>query len=441
MKRRSPYLMITTLFCVLFFSSCQKDDIISSSQNLRGNGYDPFDPINGILVPLAGNGYITKPASGGTETIASTGLTNWTNTKAITSTFFYVANPGELAVAIKASVPSGTSTVKVFLNGKAYTITDINGNASKNYRIGIMNIAQAGYVKLDLQGISNTNNSVFANVSDVVLYSSPTISATSLSFANNPATYNISRKGAEVRLQYTIPNGITPEWFYNEMIVPVSSDRLGTNFTSNGFDGGNSGVQITASGEKRMTFFVLNTPTGNAKIINTGAGVTEEVSGAGKLLYLAYNWTAGTPYKFLTRAMPDGLGGMSYSTWFYSSEESQWKFIATCSRPNVSNYLTGLYSSLQCVNTNNTYLSRRMSCINQWMYANGTWSEVTSATFKGDDIATNKQRLDYSASTDYYAFSLKNAGFVYDNNLALNSSLTRQATATAPTVDLNNLPQ
>jgi hypothetical protein len=419
-----------------------KDDALSpTSQRLGGTDPQVNDPFTGLLVPLAGNGYVTKPAPGGTEAITASGLSNWTNKNAVTSTFFHVGSTGELTIAFKAAVPSGTSVIKAFVNGKEYTITGVTGNTYKNYRITLLNITKQGYIKVDLQGVSNTNNAVFANVSDIVLISS-TLNPSSISFANNPATYDVTRKGAEVRMAYVMPNGTSPEWFYNEVAVSVGSDKAGTNYISNGFDGGNAGIQITANGEKRMTFFVSNTSAASAKLINKGGNVLEEPTAAGKSLYVNFDWSVGTSYKFLTQAKPDGSGNTVYSCWFYAPETDQWNFIGTCGRPNTNNYLSGLYSSLQGTNTDNTYLSRRVSYINQWIHANGSWSEMTTATFKGDDIvAANKQRLDYSASTSHYLFTLRNLGFAYDNNLPLNSNLTRLATGNAPTVDLNNLPQ
>lgn len=432
--------MMAALFCMLFITSCQKDDLVSPNNNPadRGGITDPIDPITGLMIPLAGNGYITKAASGGTEAITSTGLSNWTNTNAISSTFFHVSNSGQLVLAFRASVPAGVSSIKAVVNGQVYTINNVSGTAYRNYRIGLYTATRAGYIKVDLQGISNTSGGVFANVSDIVVFGSMPTSM--ISFANNTSTYDAARKGANIRLQYSV--GAAPEWFYNEMIVPVSSDKAGTNFISNGFDAGYAGVQITAANEKRVMFFVANPPmgTGAAKVVALGAGVTEQTLPEGKFMTMPYNWSSASSYKFLTRATSDGSGGMNYSTWFYSPSESQWKFVATCNQPNTSNKLTGLYSGLQCINTENTFQVRRVSCINQWSNNNGTWSEVTSATFAGDAIANTKQRLDYTASTDHYAFSMNNAGFAYDNNLPLNSSLTRMPTSTTPTVDLTNLP-
>lgn len=440
MKRKNPYLMMATLLCALFFSSCQKEaNVLPQGSTANRLLSDPIDPINtGMLVPLAGNAFITKPASGGTEAITSAGLSNWKNSNAITSTYFRIGTPGQLFIGINASVPSGTSTIKVIVNGVEFTVKNITGSTYSRYRVGLINITSAGYVKVDLQGVSNSNNSKFADVSDIVIYGPATQS--NVSFANDPAHYNDSRAGASVKLQYNIPSGTNAQWFYNEVTVPTAADKAGSNYISNGFDAGYAGLQVTTSGEKRITFFVSNTATNAAKLVRAGAGTTLDVTvRSGKSLYIPFNWAAGTTYKFITQAKSDLNGNTSFTSWVYTPEDAQWKLIASCSRANSGSYLTGLYSSLQGTNAENGFAGRSLRCYNQWINTNNTWTEVTEATFKGDATAMNNQRLDYNASVSYSAFYLKSQGFFPDNS-ALNSSLMRAGVVSQPGVDLISLP-
>ncbi len=435
MKRNShKLLMIATLLCALFISSCQKESNVLPQDTGSRLPVDPID--NGIMIPMGGNAYITKPAAGGTETITAAGLTMWSNKNAIISTYFRVGRTGDLFIAFNASVPSGASSIKVTINGDNIIVPAVTGAAYKKYRVAILNVTTPGYIKVDFQGISNTNNSTFADVSDLIVYGTATTS--DLTFANDAAHYTDSRKGAAVSLQYN--TGANTEWFYNELTVPIGTDKIGTDFVSNGFNNGKSGMEITTAAQKRMTFFVSNSITDDAKLISKGANTVDGASAEGKSLYIAYNWTAGTTYKFLTHAKPDGFGNTVYSSWFYAPEDNQWKFIASCSRTNTSNYLTGLYSSLQGLNTDNGYSPRTARYYNQWINTNGTWSEVTTATFKGDATASTQQRLDYGASTSSSAFYLKSSGF-FSDNLSLNSSMSRLPTTNQPSVDLNNLPQ
>ena len=437
MKRRIPNLLtLATLMCALMFVSCQQDPgVLPQSSDDRGG---PIGPLAGILVPIGGNAYITEQAAGGTETITSAGLTNWSNKNSIISTYFYIGKTGDLYVALNAAVPSGSSSVKVTLNGQAYTVNNITGTSFKKYPVGIISIKTPGYVKVDMQGVSNTNNGVFANVSDLLIYGSATTS--NVYFANNPSTYSASRAGAAVNLSYNFPLGSVTEWFYNEISVPNNTESNGTNYISNGFNAGKAGLQTTISGEKRIVFTVNNSISEEPKLIRNGDNTTVDVSATnGKSVYLSFNWKTGVSYKFLTQAKPDGNGNTVFSSWVYTPEDDQWKLIASFSRTDAGNYLSGIYSGIQNVNSENGYMPRRMRCYNQWSNTSGTWSEVTSSRFNADATALNNQRLDYGASTEYSAFYLKSQGFFTDN-LSLNTNLSRMATSNPPTVDFSSLP-
>ena len=85
--------------------------------------------------------------------ITDNGLGNWTNPSSIASTYFRLAQTGELNVAIKAKSPSGNSVVKVLVNGTVFTINLNNSKDYKTYFAGTANINAAGYVKVDLQGV------------------------------------------------------------------------------------------------------------------------------------------------------------------------------------------------------------------------------------------------------------------------------------------------
>jgi hypothetical protein len=439
MKFKIPNLLtMAALMCTLFFSSCQRETGIMPQDSGTTGARIPIDPLDdGILIPLAGNAFITKPVSGGKEIITSTGLSNWTNSGAITSTYFRAGQAGELFIAINASVPSGNSTIKVIVNGKEFTVLGMSGNTNKKYIVGLINITRPGYVKVDLLGITNTSNGTFANVSDIVVYGSATTSG--LSFANVAANYTASRAGAGISLNY-ITNGHNAEWFYNEISVPTGSDIAGTNFVSNGFTGGSAGLQTTVNGEKRIVFYVSNYKTDETKLVRKGAGTTVDAGvTTGKSIYMPFGWQANTSYKFITQSKADALGNTTFSAWVFTPEDNEWKVIGSCSRTNSGSFQTGLYSKLQGMNADNGYAGRRMRSYNQWIYSNGNWTEVTSATFNGDAIAESKQRLDYSASADYSAYHLKSQGF-FSDNLPLNTNLNRLPTTNQPTVDLVSLP-
>ena len=73
-------------------------------------------------VPVAGNSFLTVKPSGANEVITSTKLGNWTNANSVISTYFRVSNAGTLSIGLKASVPSGTSVVKVTVGNVSKTL-------------------------------------------------------------------------------------------------------------------------------------------------------------------------------------------------------------------------------------------------------------------------------------------------------------------------------
>ncbi len=137
--------------------------------------------------------------------------------------------------------------------------------------------------------------------------------------------------------------------------------------------------------------------------------------GTGGQTYLSYNWAAGTTYRFITRARPDGKGGSDYSAWFFAPETGKWRYIATWKRPAISTYLTGVHSFLENFIDTLGYTERRVQFGNQWARnVAGTWSEVTAGRYTGDATATNAQRMDYAGGLENGKFYLRNGGFFAD---------------------------
>jgi hypothetical protein len=443
MKLKTLTQITIALFCLMLYS-CQKEDTLISPtvQDNTTNNFTTL-PVAGINIPMGGNAYITQSVLGGTETINASGLTNWSNENAITSAFFRVGKAVKLSLSIKASVPSGasTSTIRITANGIPYDI-NISGSTQKNYFVGAIDIPKAGYIKVDFKGINKGTNPYFANVTNIVL--TGLISTTDLVFANNPSTFNATRKGSVLQLQYTIPLSTNAEWFYNELTVPNNSDKAGSFFVSNGFVGGELGLKINSATDRKIVFTVNDNLNYKASIVNSGANVINSaLSGAVNAgqSTLDYNWKAGTTYKFLTQGKPDGAGNTVFSAWFYATETAEWKFIASWKRPNFSNYLKNIYSSLQGTNAENSFNTIKVRYNNQWLRDNnGNWTEVTNADFNGDATASNAQRMDYKAGVDFSSFFLQTNGF-FSDNIALKTNFTRTGSSIAPTVDVNNLPQ
>ena len=430
--------LLAVICCVFCLSACKKE-----TQQTPENTYKEWPVVleTGTAIPLEGNAYLTQSVSGSTEQITAGGLYKWSNAGSVVSTYIKLGQPGKLNLAIQASVVTGTSVVKVTVGTQSYTIK-LKGADPIIYPVAAIDITAAGYVKVDLQGVSK-EGVTFAEVSNLMIGGSAT--ETGLKFANVTANNQLfwSRRGPSVHLNYTAPAG-NIEWLYNEVTVPVGQDNVGSYYMSNGFNGGYFGIQIKSLTERWVLFSVWDADSGAKTVLtNKGAGVTDgnfEGEGTGGQSYMVYNWIAGNTYKFLTQVKPDGAGNTIYSSWLFAPELNAWKYMATFKRPATSIYIGGINSFLENFMADNGYLNRKALYNNMWVRNTaGTWTELTTANFTTDPTGATEQRMDFRGGVENGQFFLQNGGF-FNDFLSNNTNLTKAATGQQPTVNLSTLP-
>ena len=433
MKHRSSLLYAILPAMPLLLAAC-------GGATATGNGNTALlaasvaAPATTATVELAGNAFITSGDAG--AVINERGLAGWSNPDAVASTYFRVAEAGSVQVALDASLADGgNSTIRVKINGTPFDVK-LAGKERKTYAVGTVNVPAAGYVKVDMQGLKRVKGT-FGDVAALKVTSNAT-----LNYANDPANYYWSRRGPSVHMGYTVP--ANTEYFYNEMTIPQGQDAIGSYFMANGFGQGYMGIQVKSPSERWILFSVWDADNGaKTTLVSKGAGVVDNAfggEGTGGQTYLSYNWAAGTTYRFITRARPDGNGGSDYSAWFFAPETGKWRYIATWKRPAISTYLTGVHSFLENFIDTKGYTERRVQFGNQWARnVSGTWTEVTAGRFTGDATATNAQRMDYAGGLENGRFYLHNGGFFADY-VKTSQNFTRPATGQAPAVDVSALP-
>ena len=396
-----------------------------------------FPEIN-IAIPLAGNGYITQMASGGSAEITKNGLRKWTDMSSVISIFFKTGKTGVLHIGFKAKAISGNSTVKISVNETDFSV-NLTGSENKTWFAGTVNISKPGYIKVDLQGISKTGT-CFADVSDLLIGGSATTG--DLVFASDPENFYWSRRGPSCHLNYTIPHG-DKEYFYSELTVPEGEDKMNSYFMANGFGEGYMGIQVNSPTERRVLFSVWDPASGQTTLVKKGDDVTAGRfggEGTGGQSYMIFNWKAGTTYKFLTQGKPDGVGNTIYTSWFFAPEAGNWKLIASWKRPNTNTYLTRFHGFLENFNPDEGYQERKAYWSNQWVrLADGTWREVTAFTFTVDATGKNKQRQDYAGGVENGKFFLRMDGF-FNDHVSPGTGFTKPATGQHPAIDLEALP-
>ena len=397
----------------------------------------PVTPISSdAVVALAGNAFVTSSSANATEVITGNGLSNWTSPDTVTSIWFRMAAAGSATLSLDASLAgSKTSQIRVTANGTPFNLTLSKGR-TQTYAIGTISVPTAGYVRVDLQGVSKSG-SYFGDVSALRVNAT-----TALNYANDAANYYWSRRGPSVHMGYAVP--ANTEYFYNEVTVPAGQDKIGSYFMSNGFNGGYFGIQVNSPTERRVLFSIWDADNGaKTTLVRKGPNVVDNTfggEGTGGQSYLLYNWAAGNTYRFITRIVPDGAGGTDFSAWFHAPETNAWRFIATWKRPATTTYHAGVYSFLENFIDSNGYLERSVQFNNQWARStSGRWSEVVTARFTADATATNAQRLDYAGGLQDGRFYLRNGGF-FSPNVPVNQYFTRPATGQAPAVDVSTLP-
>ncbi|GJJ01615.1 hypothetical protein RugamoR64_21530 [Duganella rhizosphaerae] len=409
----------------------------TAAQVVMGGPQAGIVAANSKTVALAGNAFITSAPADAEEEINDNGLANWSNPGTVTSAYFRMASAGSVTLGLDARLAgSNNSTIRVTVNGTPFLVK-LSVNGSRTYKVGTVNVAAPGYVKVDLQGVSK-DGGYFGDVSALRV-----TTTSAINYADDAANYYWSRRGPSVHMGYTTP--ANTEYFYNEVTVPAGQDPEGSYYMANGFGQGYFGIQVKSPSERWVLFSVWD-PDGGGKttLVKKGAGVVDNSfggEGTGGQSYLSYNWISGNTYRFITRARPDGAGATDYSAWFYAPELGVWRFIATWKRPATTTYLTGAYSFLENFIDTKGYTGRRVSFGNQWARTvSGAWSEVTKARFTGDATVTNVQRMDYAGGLDNGQFYLRNGGF-FGDYVPVNQNFTRAATGQQPAVDVATLPQ
>ncbi|QMV67705.1 DUF3472 domain-containing protein [Sphingobacterium paramultivorum] len=448
------YPKITLLLCTVLasFLSCQKSEVQTNlEEKLSLRAASPG--LSGYEVPLGGNAFVTSAPSGAVEVINSNGLANWTNANSVISTYAKVPQAGALRVKIRTKVlPSGdSSTVKLTINGVSKQIK-LKGGTLQDYTVGTYSLNTAGYIKMDLQGVTKSGG-YFADVSHLILDSSATNGTVIYSDNNVDNTYYWSRRGPSCHFSYTIPTNQQVSYYYSEVKVPAGEDKIGSYFMANGFGQGYFGMQVNSATERRILFSVwspysTDNPsqipaedriTLNRKGTNTTTGEFGG-EGSGGQSYLKYNWTAATTYKFLLKGEPDNNGSTDFTAWFNDPSTNNWILIASWKRPKTNTYLTGFHSFLENFNADNGFLGRSAEYSNQWVRtATGTWLKVVESTFTVDATYSNNQRIDAIGGTTGNSFFLKNGGF-FNTVVNPGTKFTQPGSGTAPSINLTTLP-
>jgi hypothetical protein len=397
-----------------------------------------------VIVPLGGNAFVTHASPAHNETITDGGLSRWNSNQAVISTYFYVKKPGQLQLSLVGSLTGANRSQVVVSIGAQSKLVSLTSTSRGPFPVGTFSVTQPGYVKVDLQG-RYTDRAYYGNISGLQLQGSAVDGG--LVFGNLAAHYGWGRQGPNVHLGFAVPNNT--KYFYSEITVPKGQDTMYTYYMANGFNNNYFGIQVNSSTERRVLFSVWDSPNGPTTLVKKGPGVTVLPfghEGTGGQSYLVFNWTAGSTYRFLSRAQPDGKGNTDYSAWFSERctgkqyDNCNWRLIATWKYHGVVKNLEGAYCFLESWDSDHGYIGRSAYYGNEWaVTTNGQWSEMKAAYFDVDDTGKNNQRLDFAGGVSGSQFTLRNCGF-FSNTTRSDQVFTRPSAGAHPVIDFSKLP-
>lgn len=399
-----------------------------------------------VIVPIGGNTWRSGEERRGGR-VSNNGIESWTSSEVSFTTYVRVAQKGSLKLSLHLGVPDGSSKIQVSIAKHPREI-NVSGADAKDHDAGEWAIADTGYVAIHIKGISKTGE-VFANIESLRLEGSAINERTDFVKSNEGNYFYWGRRGPSVHLNYSVPDDLNVEWFYNEVTVPPGNDVIGSYFMADGFGEGYFGMQVNSPTERHILFSVWSPySTDDPKsipddqkiqLLKKGEGVhTGEFGneGSGGQSYMNYPWKAGTTYRFLLHGKPDGPDHTIYTAYFYAPEKGKWLLIASFRRPKTHTWLKHLYSFLENFSPDQGDKERQVLFGNQWVRSDeGKWMELNNIRFTADNTARKAYRMDYSGGVKGSRFYLRNCGFFSDYT-PIDTLFERPLNGKQPAIDL-----
>ncbi len=403
------------------------------------------------VIPMAGNTFRTALEPGGNG-VRRNGVVAWSDHDAVFSVYFHVDRPADIRLMMKAAVRKGRSTIATRVGRQEFK-TVVEGAESAAREIGKLKIENAGYVRVDLQGVERAGD-MFAEIGELLVSSDTEDLKVDFVRDNKGSMFYWGRRGPSVHLGYQVPRNVDLQYAYSEVTVPKGQDPIGTFYMANGFGQGYFGFQVNSPKERRVLFSVWSPfKTDNPRdipeeqrIVALARGREVHIGefgneGSGGQSYLVYPWQAGKTYRFLTKVEPDGKGNTTYTSWFGHKAADEWRLIASFRRPKTDTHLRGLHSFLESFSPTHGFIDRRAYYGNIWTRdVDGKWHECTKARFSVDATGGGRHRLDFTGGSVGKRFFLRNCGFFNETGRP-GETFAREATGTRePDIDVDALP-
>ncbi len=366
----------------------------------------------------------------------------WTNAKQQVSYHFYLRKAGDLAIALTIKNAKAGNTLKLTVGGKSFMVTVPVSKNFKKVKVGKLSIADSGFYTIVLSAIKKSGNTV-ADIASISLSGSAT---ENMHFNPKPR-----RNAASVHLRYPLADSVKAVAFYNEITIPEGADMVHSYYMACGFARGYFGIQVNGPTERRVIFSIWD--AGNEAVDRNKVADSNKVQllakgedvladgfgneGTGGHSHWVYPWKTGQTYKLMVNVLTDSATQTTiYTGYFFIPETQKWKLIASFKAPRDGKTLRNLYSFSENFVGLNGQLQRKASFGNQWVQRqNGSWKELTQATFSYDATGKAGDRIDYGAGVNDGKFYLWNGGFQRANAI-FGQAFDRLATNQRPVIDL-----
>jgi len=413
------------------------------------------------LIPFGGSSFAVSASGKKTKRfgvggyISGEGIAEWKDSNIKFDIYFRVSAPCELILGIhNENIPENSSVISCTVNGVTHKV-EVEAGMDKAV-FGKYNIAEAGYVKAELGGVSK-NGEYFACPDALTVEYEDELQIGGHVKYEDKENYYWTRRGPSVHVNYSVADIKDDiEWFYNEVTVDEGEDPFGTYAMAIGFSGGYFGIQVISETERKILFsvwspFVTDNPSeipeekkiilkAKHKNMYTGEFGGE---GSGGQSYMVYNWKSGETYKFLMHIRPsDEYPGKSeYTAYFFFPETGKFELLATFIRPETITYIKGPHSFLESFSDYNGYKFRRAYYGNQWAYTKGgEWHPIDTMVLTADMTGRKDNRSDFAGGEDKDRFFLANCGFFNaDTKLDVKYKIESSGERKPPEIDFSKL--
>lgn len=243
------------------------------------------------------------------------------------------------------------------------------------------------------------------------------------------AHFNLAprRNAASVHLFYPLPEALKNEEIDAFLCeVTAEQDPVWTYVMATGWHRGYFPMQVNSETERRIIFSVWDSgeepderdrvaEEDRVTLVDAGEGVVTGSfghEGTGGHSHLVFPWRTGEPQRFLVTATKDDATHTTYAGYYLRPDTRRWMLISSWRAPKEPGLLRGLYSFSENFGGANGHLLRRARYGNQWVRtADGTWHELTRATFSFDGTGRT-DRLDRFGGVTGSEFFLSHGGFV-----------------------------